>query len=102
MHNTHWDTLLCRRVLGKQGTHFCIIEVEISVMQLRSQAKRQQQQQQQQNKGKGEDEVDNVFGLPPELMHMLAERLSLEDLAAASMACRSWSKLLRAGTVCMG
>jgi len=73
-------------------------------MQLRSQAKRQQQQQQQQqqNKAKGEDEVDNVFGLPPELMQMLAERLSLEDLAAASMACSSWSRILRAGTVCMG
>lgn len=44
-----------------------------------------------------EDALDHTALLPAELMHMMASFLSQQDVAAASMVCKNWSRVLRAG-----
>jgi hypothetical protein len=65
-------------------------------MELRSKARRQQQEKfKKQSATEANAELDI---LPGEIMSMLAARyLSQEDVAAASMTCQCWARVLRAG-----
>jgi hypothetical protein len=64
-------------------------------MEPRSRAKRQQQEKTKQSAAQPNAGLDI---LPGEIMSMLAARfLCQEDVAAASMTCQSWARVLRAG-----
>lgn len=65
-------------------------------MELRSRAKRQQQEKSRQSVAAEANAELDV--LPGEIMSMLAARfLGQEDVAAASMTCQAWARVLRAG-----